>query len=626
MRAVADDCFTLSQGASALSTDTYYETFETYEQEISRHFLSRTSAEFSSASASLSAAYENERESRNVFASSSFVSFMQNRLQDLLVTLSFSSRCQVRDYVKPSIRQRFEGFISGGYTAEGLAEDPDFFELVLGPMGTGLLLARQWEFAVSSTLEVSTVIREVATSDYQNVREAIEVEAGAKYVGNEARISQEITNQIETTTETSRADIEVVTKITPTLPRPCPLPDEEQTLQSLRECRQQVFNEPGSWDDQPSKVVKDQFDELPQLFGAGPGHVIYAALERHFTSCSAKLDCAACLNTQPLGPAGALTCAWQPVNGARGRCFAVDPSLNGLQGFVVGRTPSASVVSAACQKADSIPPRYINPSEASWQSEEVLRPMWNQIQDDTESLCPDGQFVTQLCAARDRNEQYGGCGPSRRMKQSVHWVQCGVAGPVTPYAHEEDVYMAVQGGPTHRNMMTCPEGFGMVGQCVTGGNGERKERHCILPDQRVQGDYAPGTAVNTYIRCRRMIGLLAPRTAVLDGQNDRSETTGLIEFTEFRARTSDGEGGNRRAIVGPCTGTSRNRPNEVARPNTLAVVIAMCVSAGSRQDPDVGYQCDFTPTGGLVADDRAMTQCAYLGQTEYEFGTSMASR
>jgi hypothetical protein len=186
--------------------------------------------------------------------------------------------------------------------------------------------------------------------------------------------------------------------------------------------------------------------------------------------------------------------------------------------------------------------------------------------------------------------------------------------------------MAVQGGPTHRNMMTCPEGFGMVGQCVTGGNGERKERHCILPDQRVQGDYAPGTAVNTYIRCRRMIGLLAPRTAVLDGQNDRSETTGLIEFTEFRARTSNGEGGNRRAIVAPCIGTSQRRPNEVARPNTLAVVIAMCVSAGSRQDPDVGYQCDFTPTGGHVANDRAMTQCAYLGQTEYEFGTSMASR
>jgi len=252
--------------------------------------------------------------------------------------------------------------------------------------------------------------------------------------------------------------------------------------------------------------------------------------------------------------------------------------------------------------------------------------MWNQIQRNTESLCPDGQFVTQLCAARDRNEYEGGCGPSRRMKNSIHWVQCGVAGPVTPYAHEEDVYMAVQGGPTHRNMMTCPEGFGMVGQCVTGGNGERKERHCILPDQRVQGDYAPGTAVNTYIRCRRMIGLLAPRTAVLDGQNDRSETTGLIEFTEFRARTSNGEGGNRRAIVAPCIGTSRNRPNEVARPNTLAVVIARCVSAGSRQDPDVGYQCDFTPTGGLVADDRAMTQCAYLGQTEYEFGTSMASR
>ena len=65
-------------------------------------------------------------------------------------------------------------------------------------------------------------------------------------VGNEAQISQEITNQIETQTDTSRTDIEVVTKITPTLPRPCPLPDEEQTLQSLRECRQQVFNEPGS--------------------------------------------------------------------------------------------------------------------------------------------------------------------------------------------------------------------------------------------------------------------------------------------------------------------------------------------------------------------------------------------
>jgi len=255
-----------------------------------------------------------------------------------------------------------------------------------------------------------------------------------------------------------------------------------------------------------------------------------------------------------------------------------------------------------------------------------MGPLWNQIQSNTEALCPDGQFVSQLCASRDRNEYHGGCGPPNRMTNSIHWVQCGIAGPVTPYAHDEDVYIAVQGGPTHRPMMTCPAGFAMVAQCVSGGNGKRKERNCILPDQGVQGDYDPGTAVIAYIRCRRMLGLFERDTTVLDRQNDRGETTDLIEFTELKARTSHGEGTHRKPIVAPCIGTSWGRSNEVARPNTLAVVIAMCVSAGSNDNVDNGFNCDFSPLGGTIRDDRAMTQCAYLGQTEYEFGTSMASR
>mmetsp|Transcript_137472 Transcript_137472/g.342934 ORF Transcript_137472/g.342934 Transcript_137472/m.342934 type:complete len:746 (+) Transcript_137472:62-2299(+) len=625
MRAVDDGCFTLSQGTSAPSLHSYYETFETYEQEINRYYLSSTTAEFSSATASLSAAYENERESRSGFASSAFVSVMQNTLQDLLATLTFSTRCRVRDYVKPTIKQQFEEFVFGGYTAEALAVDPGFFEFVLGPRGTGLFLARQWEFAVSSTIEVSTTITEVATSDYQKVRESIEVAAGATYAGVETSISQEVTNQIETSTDTSRSEISVVTRITQTIPHPCPLPDTENTAQALRSCRQQVVNQPGTWDDKPSKVVKDEFDELPQLFGAGTNHAIYTALERHFTPCSAKLDCASCLRTQPLGPTEALVCAWQPINGVQGRCFAVHPSSNGLEGFVAGTMPSASKVSQVCQKANSIPPRYINPVEAHFQNTEVLRPMWNQRAENTQSLCPEGQFVTQLCSAQDRNAKDDGCGPTRRQTNSVHWVQCGIAGPVTPYAHDPDVYIAVKGGPTHRNMMRCPTGHAMVGQCVTGGNGKRKEQKCILPDHGVQGDYAPGTAVIAYIRCRRMLGLLAKHATVLDSENNRRELTGLIEFTQFKARTAHGEGGNRRGIVAPCTGTSRSR-TEVARPSTLAVVIAMCGSAGSDHNPDRGFQCDFTPTGGAVANDYAMTQCAYLGQSEYEFGTSLASR
>jgi len=236
-----------------------------------------------------------------------------------------------------------------------------------------------------------------------------------------------------------------------------------------------------------------------------------------------------------------------------------------------------------------------------------------------------GQFVTQLCAARNREAKNDGCGPANRASSSVHWVQCSVAGPVTTYAHDPDVYIAVRGGPTHRNMLQCPAGFAMVGQCVTWGNGKRRQERCILPAQGVEGDYAPGAAVNTYIRCRRMVGLVAKHAAVLDSQNHRREMTGMIEFTEFKGRTAHGEGGNRRGIVAPCTGTSRNR-NEVARPNSLAVVIAMCASAGSNKDPDSGFDCDFSPTGGAVANDRAMTQCAYMGQAESEFGTSMASR